>query len=439
MPTRRSLLATLPALAAGCSTPSQDGGDTSVTGTTTPTGQTMPAMATPPAQSQYWYTHPQASGNRTLAGAGALRGSEPITFEVEGFPQWLVAHPAQTGSHWTVVTKDGRATRWRVADSEAIQVDEYDPLPEETQPVVTTDRESTGLVSPPADMASKASPVVEPGSDDEASKLVYVAENGDLVIAGASSSRLAIDGLSDGRPAAVGDGRYAVFGDTTDRYGHGALGDSIEPATLYVVDAAAAEITAEASVGPPEVFEGLQPLVADVDGDGDPEIVTTVADSDNGARIAVFDTAGNRLATGTVYGPGWRHQLAVAPFGPDGTPEIAVVRKPHVDHTLEFYRLEDGSLPIVATAPAFSSHTYGSRILDGAVAADLDADGNVEALVPTTQRDALAAVKRSGEGASVAWQWSLDGVVRTNVTGVALEDGLAVGTATSGAVYVWQR
>ncbi|MEA5388072.1 hypothetical protein VB779_14210 [Haloarculaceae archaeon H-GB11] len=116
----------------------------------------------------------------------------------------------------------------------------------------------------------------------------------------------------------------------------------------------------------------MQPLVADLDGDGEPEIVTTMADSENGARIAVYSPAGERIATGPVYGPGWRHQLAVAPFGPDGATELAAVLRPHVTHTVEYYRLEDGELSVRATVIGVSSHTYGSRNLDEAVAAVLD-------------------------------------------------------------------
>ena len=167
-------------------------------------------------------------------------------------------------------------------------------------------------------------------------------------------------------------------------------------------------------MGPPEVFEGLQPLVADLDGDGVPEVVTTVADSSKGARIAVLGADGDRLATGPVYGPGWRHQLAVAGFGPDGGPELAVVRKPHVDRVVEFYRL------------------------DGAVAADLDGDGRVELLAPTSDRETLAAVRRTADGAEVAWRHPLDGPVRSNVTGVATSSSVAVGAATADTVSVWQ-
>jgi hypothetical protein len=266
-----------------------------------------------------------------------------------------------------------------------------------------------------------------------------MAANGELVVAGPETERLPVDGLPDGRLAAVGDGRYALFGDATDRYNHGALGDTIEGETLYVVDADEGEIVARSTLDPPTVFEGLQPLVADMDDDGRPEIVTTVADSADGARIAVFSPSCERLATGPIHEPGWRHQLAVAPFGPDGAPELAVVRKPHVDRVLEFYRLRDRSVDIVATVDGVSSHTYGSRILDGALAGSFTGDGTPELLVPTASQDELAAVRREGDTASVASRLSLDGPATSNITGVTRPDGgVAVGVATATTVRVWQ-
>ena len=128
-----------------------------------------------------------------------------------------------------------------------------------------------------------------------------------------------------------------------------------------------------------------------------------------------------------------------APFAPDGTAELAVVRKPHVDRTVEFYRLDGGDLPVTATLSGFASHTYGSRTLDGGLAADFDGDGRTELLVPRTDRRRLAAVRRTGDGAERAWSLPVGGRLTTNLTGVALADGrIAVGAGGDGAVQVWQ-
>jgi len=422
MPTRRTTLTVVAAALGGCGR----------------LGRKSRAEPEPPEPSdRAWYTHPQPSGNRRLAGRGDIRAAEPVEFSPDGRPQWLVARPGETGSRWTVATADGAVTDWHVADGTATRARSFGGLPAGTQPVIRRGPSGTDLLDPPDGLAARASPIVSPRRDGRASKLLYVAERGTLVVAGQETTRLAIDAIPDGRLAAVGDGRYACFGDRTDRYRHGALGDSVEGETLYVVDADDAEVVARATLDAPVVFEGIQPLVADLDGDGDPEIVTTVADEHDGARIAVFSPDGRRIATGPVYGPGWRHQLAVAPFGPDGRPELAVVRKPHVDRVAEFYRLNDGALDVVATAEGVSSHTYGSRILSGAVAGQF-AGAATELLVPTAEREALAAVRRASGSASVAWRLPLNGTLASNVTGVSLDGGVAVGAATDQTVSVWQ-
>ena len=422
MPTRRTLLVACAAGIAGC-------------GQIDRTTETVQA---PPPTASAWYTHPQPTGNRTVSGSADLQGVEPVEFAPDGQPQWLVARPAETGSRWTVATDDGRVAEWHVTDGSATRAREFAGIPHETQPVVRAGPAGTGLLDPPGNTGTHASPVVTPRSDGGPSKLLFVAEDGDLVVAGSETARLPVDAPPDCRLAEVGGGRYALFGDRTDRYRHGALGDTVEGETLYVVDADAAEISAETTLPAPAVFEGLQPLVADLDGDGEPEIVATVADERDGARVAAFAPDGSRLATGPIHEPGWRHQLAVAPFDPGGRPELAVVRQPHAERLLEFYGFRDGSLDVVATAEGFSSHTYGSRILSGAVAGVLGG-GTTELLVPNAARDALVAVRRTQDGTALDWRLPLDGRLASNVTGVGLADGgVAVGAATSWTVRVWQ-
>ena len=402
----------------------------------TPTTESNSAPATDIPSGPYWYTHPQPTGNRVISGAADLRNTEPVRFAVDGRPVWLVAHPAPRGSYWTVVTAEGTATRWQVYDGTTSDETRLQPEVTGRQPVVASGESEPELLDHPSIMDQKAGQMVAPVEGD--SRRLFVAANGDLVVDGDDRSRLPIDAPPDVRPASLGDGTYVVYGDVTDRYGHGALGDTLEPSSLIVVDPMDPEVVTRTVLDAPLVFEGLQPLVADLDGDGDPEVVTTIADAENGARIAVYSPAGERIATGPVYGPGWRHQLAVAPFGPDGTTELAAVLKPHVTHTLEYYRLEDGYLRVRATVDGVSSHTYGSRNLDGAVAADLDDDGTVELLVPTTDRRRLVAVARASSDARIQWEWELGAQLTSNLTGVKLDDGgVAVGAATANDVIVW--
>jgi hypothetical protein len=432
---RGLLMATTAAVAgiAGCAGANRSGS------TSTSTATISTDSAPPNPGTDYAYTHLQASGNRVLNGAGDIARTDPVDIAVDGTPAWLLAFPPGAGSEgdgqaslWTIVTEAGRATTHRVAAGSTEQVAAHDTA--WSPPVGALAEGTVGLVDPPADCSERTHPV--PVDDG----WLYVTADGDAVIRRETgTARFEVAAPDDVRIVALGDDRYALYGRKTGRYTHGALGDTVEGSSLVVIDAGDERVETETRLDARTVFEGLSPIVADLDGDGTNELVTTVADSSQGARIRVYGTDGTEVATGPVYGPGWRHQLCVAPFAPDGTPELAVVRKPHVDRTVEFYRLDGGELTVTATHEGFASHTYASRNLDGGLAADLDSDGTPELLVPTTDRETLAAVPRTSDGAETAWDLSLAGALATNVAGVALDDGrVAVGAGTLDGVRIWQ-
>jgi hypothetical protein len=390
-----------------------------------------PIPTIPQSGNTYAYTHLQADGNRILSGKGAIDDVAPVDITVEGQPAWLLAF-GDSASYWTIVTTAGVSTTHRISDGTSERVQEHGQV--STPPLAYMADGRVEFVDMPADGAEHTHPVVV---DDG---LVYVADDGDLVIRRETKMiRLDVQAPVDARLVRINESQYAVYGSRTNRYKHGALGDSIEGRSLVVVDVANERVEWEVTLESPAVFEGVSPLVADIDDDGEPELLTTIADSDDGARIRVYGTDGTELATGPIYGPGWRHQLCVAPFGPDGGSELAVVRKPHVDRTVEFYRLAGGELDVTATEQGYASHTYGSRNLDGGLAADLDTDDRIELFVPTADRTTLQAVRRVDGGAQAVWNHSLDGALVTNVTGVALtENRVAVGAGTPNRVRVWQ-
>jgi hypothetical protein len=412
--------------------------------------------AAPPlsAASRYGFVHVRPTGNRLLRGPGDVRTAAPIDLSVEGTPAWVVGLPAPdgAGTHWTVVAADGRATGYLVDDDRVESVGSMGSLPRGAPPLVGTVDGRVRLASPADDAAAFTHPVpagrgVRAGDgprDRGPSRSLYVGAGGDLVARpdDAEAAGLPLEALPDGRLVRVGADRYALLADRTDRYRHGALGDILEGGSLAVLDTSEGtpRVLARRSVGPPDVIEGIKPIVADVDDDGTPELLVTLATSGAGARLAAFGPGGSRVAVGPAIGSGgWRHQLAVAPFGPDGAVEVAAVRKPHVEHRLEFFRYRAGELSVVAALDGVRSHTYGSVNPDGALAGDVDDDGRVELLAPETSRRRLLAVRRTEAGATVVWTLSLDGPLSTNVGGVALSDGrAAVAAGWDGTVRVWQ-
>ena len=85
----------------------------------------------------------------------------------------------------------------------------------------------------------------------------------------------------------------AAYDGPTTRYPHGALGDDTEYTVLTVRLADGRTLRAEWQ--PPVVFEDTAPRLVDLNGDGRPEILTVEAHERQGARLAVWGVAGDRL------------------------------------------------------------------------------------------------------------------------------------------------
>ena len=188
------------------------------------------------------------------------------------------------------------------------------------------------------------------------------------------------------------------------------------------------------------------PLLADLDGDGRDEVIATVSSQSSGSRLEAFahhEDGLRVLAESDPIGSGfrWLHQIAVAPFGPNGEIEIAVVKTPHIGGVAQFYRLEGDRLKIVAShAGGYMSHVNGARNLDQAVAGDFDGDGNVELLVPSRDQKTLVALRRVGDIVEEVWELPLGSRLATNLTTVESPNGvITIGAVTeNGALLIWQ-
>ena len=250
--------------------------------------------------------------------------------------------------------------------------------------------------------------------------------------------------LPDGRVVRSGS-VLAVLASPTDRYAHNVLGDAIEAAAVEWVDVCD-DTSGRIAVPDVDVIEGIAPMLADIDGDDEIEILVTLSNSSGGARLAAYELDGSLLAESAPIGQGnrWRNQLAVAPFGPEGQIEILDVQTPHIGGILQAFQLVEGdggaSLErVAASAGAFTSHPIRTRNLDMGIALDVDVDGSIDALVSAFERDRLIGMTRSNEpgGWTVVGEVALPGTLTSNVAVSDFgEPAIAAGAGTT--LRIWR-
>ena len=137
---------------------------------------------------------------------------------------------------------------------------------------------------------------------------------------------------------AVGEGIVkAMLSCRTDRYAHAVLGDAIEAACLIVEDEAGAVV--QLDLPNHQVFEDLIPRIADVNSDGQNDVVLVRSGSRTGAALTVYsltqtgtDKQLTELAATPAIGTAnrWLAPIGVADFNNDGVQDVAYVQTPHI-------------------------------------------------------------------------------------------------------------
>ncbi|WP_342071548.1 FG-GAP repeat domain-containing protein [Yoonia algicola] len=151
----------------------------------------------------------------------------------------------------------------------------------------------------------------------------------------------------------------------TDRYAHGILGDAIEWGELQITTDTA---THRFVLSQDRVFEDTAPRLADVDGDGRPEVVVVETLASAGAQLAVYDATGKIAATPHIGRTNrWLAPIGVADLDGDGMIEIAYIDRPHLAKTLRIWRFVDGALDPVADLPGLTNHRIGERDIGGGI------------------------------------------------------------------------
>ncbi|WMW21953.1 hypothetical protein RE476_11355 [Methanolobus mangrovi] len=388
------------------------------------------------------YTYLQPDGNRVVRGNMDLLSADYTDVELSGKPEWVISAASNNGSIWAVVLDDGAVEAFELSNGDIGKVN-ISPakIHADSPPILMIKNDEAFLLAPGLWNESLLShPVVLSSSG----RTVFIETSGDLVfrVNDRESARLEVNALPDARLLLDEDERILLLTGPTEDYKHGVLGDIIEASGITLVETAGTPaITRIITVPEGDVIEGIAPIWTDLDGDGIREIIVTLSNAEDGSRHVVFDDKGNIMASGPTTGNGyrWRHQIAVAPFGPNEEIEIAGVLTPHIEGIVEFYQLNEDELTVMSGLSGYSSHMSGSRDLDMAVAGNFDNDTRFELLVPTQDFRELTILEHNETGIHMQGHLLLDGALNTNIAAVTLaNNSVAMGVGTdAGILRIW--
>ncbi|PIB25103.1 hypothetical protein BFP76_04615 [Amylibacter kogurei] len=169
--------------------------------------------------------------------------------------------------------------------------------------------------------------------------------------------------------AAQADILAAKFVEPTKRYAHAVLGDDIEYGALEVrVKSGKNQETRIITLPKSHVFEDLTPRLADMDGDGDNEVVVIETDVQRGAALAIYDENGKIAETphiGTSHR--WLAPAGIADFNGNGKMDIAYVDRPHLAKIMRIWEFDNGRLKEIAKLQGLTNHRIGEDFISGGV------------------------------------------------------------------------
>ena len=160
---------------------------------------------------------------------------------------------------------------------------------------------------------------------------------------------------------------------SADLYRHDVLGNTPEWSRLIVTLGPRGRAAGQGAalgfpLGPGHLYEDTAPRLADLDGDGRPEVIAVETDHRQGARLLALFLDGRSAATSYIGTPRrWLAPVGAADFDGDGRDEIAYIETPHLGRSLHLVRLDANRLRTVASAPGLTNHRIGDARIQGRV------------------------------------------------------------------------
>jgi len=420
--------------------------------TSGPTTLTGPALTSSPPQigqsaappspasgPKLGLTYQSADGNRFVSGKIDLRHTTPLDIPLQGKPVWVVSAQYLEGSLWVAALESGEIEAFTILDGEVSRFSIAPAtLPPGMPPVLVTDGKEAYLANLGA---ANESSLTHPLPLPDFGISVHILADGGISVQGTQSMLFNQQALLDTRIVSDGS-NFIVLTAPTTAYDHGVLGDAVEASEISIYATQPQPMLANSfKILGGRVIEGILPILADLNGDGIREIIVTESDLSNGAQISVYSQDGKKIASSAAIGLPyrWRHQIAAAPFGPNGEIELADVLTPHLGRRIEFFQMDGSALKVAAWVDGFTSHLIGSRNLDMSLAGDFDGDGIVELIVISPSLTSLAAVQRTMDGAVIDFEIDLEQELATNLSAVAFENGtIGLGAGLNGnTLRVW--
>ena len=181
----------------------------------------------------------------------------------------------------------------------------------------------------------------------------------------------------------------AMLSCATDRYAHAVLGDDIEAGCLIVLDNSGRSYTME--LPDTQVFEDLEPRIADMDGNGSNDVIVIRSEDSAGAALAIYTIENEKLVELAATPPigrsfRWLAPVGIADFNDDDQLDIAYVQTPHIGGILKVWSIIDTEFKQITELRGFSNHSIGSKRVSTARIVDYNNDGVLDIALPDQSR-----------------------------------------------------